>query len=434
MRSGGRDAAVIMGARVVTMVLAIGTQSVLAWLLGRAGRGSYAVCVVFLSILQLFFVVSVDIVGIYFLASKRVSLSEGVIHSLLYGFIGSMLAIATGLVLLQLPLSFVDKAPRPAFYLALADIPFTVTAYVLCQLLTALYAFRWFAFTSILTSALRLSGMLICVWVMGWGVTGAMLAAVASDMLMVAVTLTVYRRKFHLTWVKPSLGTLYSMFRYGIRYYAGKVSNQVNVQVGQIILALFASREEIGLFAVASALTTRFMMIPDALVTAILPRAASDAEGRKALVAQCSRVVAVVCGALLLVLAMFARPIVAALFSPEFLPAVLLIRVLAAGVFIRSAAKVFVPYLLARNRPGIASMAVAVGTGINLVVLWFLMPRIGLIAAAIGMTASYVVSSVILTTAYTRLSGLGLGEIARFRLADWAPLRRLFARSAAKGP
>ncbi|MHC5172664.1 MAG: hypothetical protein ACYSPJ_02710 [Planctomycetota bacterium] len=62
------------------------------------------------------------------------------------------------------------------------------------------------------------------------------------------------------------------MFHYGLRYYVGKISNQVNFQLGTLILAFFATQEQIGIFAVASQVTARAMLVPDALATVLMPR------------------------------------------------------------------------------------------------------------------------------------------------------------------
>ena len=77
------------------------------------------------------------------------------------------------------------------------------------------------------------------------------------------------------------------------------------------------------------------------------------------------RISAITSGLLLGILAIFTVPFVKVLCSPDFLPAVPLIRIIAIGTLIRCAWKVVVPCLMARNRPGIASLAVFTGMGVN---------------------------------------------------------------------
>lgn len=106
------------------------------------------------------------------------------------------------------------------------------------------------------------------------------------------------------------------------------------------------------------------------------------------------------------------------LFSREFLDAVPLIRVLALGVIVRCAYKVVVPYLAGTDRPGMASLAVGIGTTVNLVLLLVLLPTVGLTGAAIAMTVGYLVSSFILGLSFRPYSGIGFRQTWRFARAD----------------
>jgi O-antigen/teichoic acid export membrane protein len=127
-----------------------------------------------------------------------------------------------------------------------------------------------------------------------------------------------------------------------------------------------------------------------------------------------------------------------ALFVPEYLPAVVLILILVPGVWIRSASKLFVPYLHSQNRVGITSVAVVAGGVVNLTVLLILLPVIGLPAAALGVVGNHVVITGILATAFHRCSGQGVWSSWRPRRSDWrllwGALTSWRSRAAAEGP
>ncbi|MCK5596093.1 MAG: hypothetical protein KAJ04_01480, partial [Candidatus Eisenbacteria sp.] len=69
--SGARDTAITFFTRLSVMAASLGIQSALAWLLGPAGRGSYAVCILFAMMLGVVFALSVDRAGQYLIASGR---------------------------------------------------------------------------------------------------------------------------------------------------------------------------------------------------------------------------------------------------------------------------------------------------------------------------------------------------------------------------
>ena len=428
MASGLRDAGVTLTARIVSLVIMLASQSALAWMLGASGRGSYAVCMVFAMVLRIFASVGCGVASPYFIASGRLTLSEGTSNTLVYMVLSSLVGIGVGLALTVLPLPFLAKAQWGSFVLALGMIPSLIAYEVVAQILTAIRRFTAYAVFTTVLPVLQLVLILILPGLLGWGVNGALLAVICAAALTTALILAYLRLRCALTWVRPSASQLGMMFRFGLRYYLGKLSNLANTKVGTIILAFFATSEDIGLFALAMALVGAVEMIPDTLSIVLLPRVAEDKTGRPELTAQAARLLALICGTALLVLAVLADVVIAILFPPEFAPAAILVRILCVGMVVRCASKVLVPYLIARDHPGLASLSVAAGVGVNLAVLWTLLPRIGVSASALAVTLSYLVSSTVLQIAFSHVSGMGLIATWRIRKADFAAFAPLWRR------
>jgi|GEM_PF-946087 len=419
MKSLTGDIAASFASRAVVLVTGLGLEACMAWLLQPAGRGSYAVCLVFTTLLQTVFLTGWNVASVYFVASKRLTLSQGVTQTLVYGMVSSTLAITSGLFLLRMPWAFFAAADRTSFHLALLLIPSTFFALVFVQLLTAIREFRWFALVSVLNGVSFLLLALFFIGCLSLDVHGALLACVVRQWLVILAVLALLRWKYHIRLVRPSLARMAEVFYYGLRYHVGQIANNANVQVGTIILAMFATRDEVGYMAVAAQLmTVGIMAIPDAVMTVLLPTVSQDRSGRPQLIARCSRLTGLACGVAILVVAGCATPIVRLLFSPSFLPVVPLIRILALGTLVRCTCKVFTSYLQGTNHPGIESVAVGTGVAVNLVALWLLMPLMGLPAAALAMTLSYLASSTIITLSFLRLSGLPPWEVFRLARSD----------------
>ena len=145
MSSTIHDFGITLSSKIAVVLISIGIQSSLAWILGPSGRGSYAVCIIFASLLSLIFVIGYDIAVTYFVASKKISISEGIIYSFLYGGIGSALAIFAGLIAMTFPLAFFSKASTQSFHLSLISIPISLFSYTFLQLFTAIQQFGWYA-------------------------------------------------------------------------------------------------------------------------------------------------------------------------------------------------------------------------------------------------------------------------------------------------
>ncbi len=418
MASGLRDFGVTVGARGVMLFVGIANQSCLAWVLGPAERGSYAVCLLFATLLSVIFTMGGTVVSTYLVASKKQNISEGVIHAFVYYGSGSALAMLAGFVTMQLPISFFTKASTTSFYLALVSILTGILALALPQLLTAVQDFIWFAVTLGLGSIVNFLCTLTFVWLLSWGVNGALTSVIASSSFTVVFTLVLLWKKHDLRWAKPSFRNLREMFNYGMRFYVGKITQTLSFQLESVVLSLFATREQIALFSVAALLAGQVMLIPDNLMDVLIPRVSSDRTGREALIAQLARLSSVSCAVLLLVLVVFARPITALLFSPAFLPMVPLVRILAIGLLAWCGCKVFIPYLIGTNHPGMVSGSVASGMVVNLGALLVLLPRIGLVGAAIAMTLGYLVNSCLVLVSFCRLTRMGLVRVWRFSRSD----------------
>lgn len=422
MASGIRDSLVTFASRVASVLLSFASQSCLAWFLGPAGRGSYAVCLVFANVLSMICMIGLDNGCHYFVASKKATISQGVVHLGFLGAMGSALAMAAGVFALMLPLAYFQKADADSFRLALLFIPLNFFGTHLPMLLTSIRDFTWYAIIFTLRVVAQLGGIVLFTGIMGWGVNGVLLAFIAAAALAAVLALAVMRIKHGLKAALPSLGLVRGVLSYGCRYYFGKLSNLVNVQIGTILLAMLAGKADVGLFAIAMTLTIQVLMVPDTLGTVLLPRVASDPAGRPHLVARSARLSGLICGLILLVGCLLARPLVPVFFSPRFVPSIVLIWIMAPGVWLRSATKIFLPFFNGINRPGISSVAVIGGVTTNFVLMLLLLPVMGLPGGALAVTCGYVVSSLILAFSFWRVSRMSPLSTWRLTREDLAVL------------
>jgi O-antigen/teichoic acid export membrane protein len=118
-------------------------------------------------------------------------------------------------------------------------------------------------------------------------------------------------------------------------------------------------------------------------------------------------------------------PLVNILLSPKFLPSVPLIWILAPGVFMYGGSQILMGYFRGINRPGVCSLVIGVGFIANALALVFLYPILGLPAAAWAMTIGLASRSLVLFSAYRRISGRHLLETMRFQHGDLAMIKRM---------
>ncbi len=433
MRNGASDAALALGSRVGVLLFSLAIQSALAWALGPEGRGSYAVCLLFATILATAFTFGVDRAGQYFSASGRMEVSDSVRAMLVALAVGSVMAAVVGRALLELDLPFFEKAGRSSFYVALVVVPFVAIQNSLVMILIGKRRMVAMAIVSLASVLVQLVAALVLVVWLRLGVNGALWSIVAAELVTIVVALAMLGREGWLARGPTTWSHIRSLLGYGVRYYVAKLSTMVHFRIGTLILAFFVSPMEIGFFAAASQLVARVTLVSKSVEMALFSRIAVDREGRADLVAASARVTTLAAAALLGLITALSWPIVVIILSPQFMPSIPLIWIIAPGVLVRSTSNVLMAYFMATNRPAVCSWSIGVGMLVNFLGIVVMLPVMGLAGAAWAMTAGYVVSGAILVDAFRRSTRMKLGETWRPRRDDVVMLAdgmRMVIRSA----
>ena len=402
--TGVEDVAVSMATRVCILLSGVAIQSLLAYALLPAGRGEFAVCILFAALLGVLLTPGADAGAQYFVMAKKISVSQGVSVSLLISLAGAGLATVLAIPLINSDIAFFRKAEPSSLHLALVLIPLATFSNAVQHQLAGLRRFMRLALFSLVQTTANGLALVSLVVGLQLGVDGALFAACVGNLAMIIVCLRDLRRNAGLTAEIPARSALVLVLGYGLKYYIARIGWGVDVRIGILLLSMLAGRAEIGLFAVASGLMMRFVMISNAVFAPLLPRAAGDDDGRPDLVAFCARITTWITGAALILLLAFHIPLIRILLSAKFLPAVPLIRIIAPGILVFAGANILTAYFRGIDRPDICSWAVGLGLGLNLVIVPLLYPKIGVEAAAWAMTIGLFGRSTLLSAAYYHMT------------------------------
>ncbi len=414
--TGGQEVSIVFASRTGLQVFGLLSQSLLAYTLLPEGRGAYAICVMFTVLLGMLFTLSADRGAQYFIMAKQMSVSQGVSLALTTGLAASSLATVLAIPLIHSDLAFFQQADTRSFYLALVLIPLTSMATATDLLLAGLRRFGRLAFFLLLQSLVSVLAVATLVWGLSLGVDGAIISLIVGNSVMVAACLWDLRRHCGLVWEMPSRSGLRCVLGYGLKYHIARMGSQADTRVGVLILGILASRGEIGLFAAASALVFRFMIISNAVGTVLYPRVAGDVGSRPELCALCLRLVCGATASALVALLAISTPLVRILLSEAFLPAVLLIWIMAPGIFVYAGGGMFTTYFLGINRPELSSWAVSIGLCVNVVSFFVLYPPLGVQGAAWAMTLGMFCRMAYLAIAFHRATHMTL-------TSTWLPQR-----------
>ena len=439
--TGVEDVAVSAATRVGLLLASVAIQSLLAYALLPAGRGEFAVCILFAALLGVLFTPGADAGAQYFVMAKKISVSQGVSISLLICLLGAVLSTVLAIPLISSDIALFRKGEPASFHLALFLIPLSTFSNAVQHQLAGLRRFMRLALFSLVQTAANGLALVLLVVVLRLGVAGALLAGCVGSLVMIIVCVRDLRWNTDLTWEIPSRSSLVRVLRYGLKYYIARIGWGVDVRVGVLLLSILAGRAEVGFFAVASGLMTRFLMIPNAVSVPLLPRTSGADRGRPELVAFCARITTWFTGAALILLLAFDIPLIRILLSAEFLPIIPLVRIIAPGTLVYAGASVFTAYFRGINRPEICSWAVGLGLGMNIIFVPLFYSEFGLHAAAWGMTIGLFGRSALLSIAYYRITRTSpslswlpqRGDLSRLKSLTRPAINRVLNRSSLNG-
>ena len=423
---GGEETIIVIAARVFGLFIGLASQSLLAWLLNAEGRGGFAVVFTFGTLFGLVFTLGTDRAAQYFVIAKRLSLSQGVSVTAMIVAVGSMVATGVGIVMINSGLNYFQQADPASFYIAMLLIPLSLLSASLQLQLDGLRRFAQGALFGFGQSISTLLGLWLFLAVFDLGAKGALIAYLIGYLVGLILCANDLRTHCDLRLAFPSVNDIKLVLGYGVRYYVARLGHAVDLRVAVILLGMYATRDEIGIFAATSGVVLYVLILSDSLEAAMMPRVASDAAGRPDLVGQCARISALFTGVALVGLLAVSEPLVRIVLSPAFLPGVTVIWILAPGVFVHSASKALMVYFRGTNRPGVCSVVIWVGLLCNAFAFVLLYPRLGLAGAAWAMTFGFLARSCVLLFTYQRVAGSSVMNIWRVGRQDFELFKRLF--------
>lgn len=221
-------------------------------------------------------------------------------------------------------------------------------------------------------------------------------------------------------WVR--LSDLSAMVRVAKGAYGSSVMQVLNYRLDMILVSGFAGAAVVGVYGVAVSIANLLWYLPNAIAFVWLPRVARLGNGDAATrTAEVSRLTFTVLFVVAIFVALVARPIISAVWGQEFVGSYYALLALLPGVVVFAVPKVVSADLLARGRSDIAAAAAALSLVVTIALGLALIPRIGVMGAAVTSSSAYLTFAVYCAVKYSKLTGLQVRRLfySRQDLANW---------------
>ena len=194
---------------------------------------------------------------------------------------------------------------------------------------------------------------------------------------------------------------------YSLRAWAGNLSFFVSLRIDQLLLVSFVDSEQLGVYAIAAAISTLSGPIARGFAQGLLPfiRKAQSDDERLGRITTTLRQVGVLSFAILGLMGATAWFIIPFVLGDDAQGAVLPLMILLPGAWATDVTQVYTTALTSFNRPGDASKAQIAAAIVTAIGLATLLSPFGIVGAAVTTTVSYVVGLLVSIFYWRRLRG-----------------------------
>jgi len=179
------------------------------------------------------------------------------------------------------------------------------------------------------------------------------------------------------------------LFSYGLRVYGTDVIATLAAQVDQALVVRFLTGSGLGLYTIALAASRTIAIFQGSIVVVLFPRAAAlDADEAVTLVVRAARISLVAIGSLAALVALLVPVMLPLLYGRTFAAAIPVAQVLLAEAALGGTTLVLCQAFLSTGRPFVVTMLQAAGLATVIPLMLVLIPRLGLIGAAVSLLLS----------------------------------------------
>jgi O-antigen/teichoic acid export membrane protein len=405
------NTALAIAAQIVRYGFTLATWTIIARLLGPKALGEVQAAYLVPGSVLLLTNFGLPIANIYFLSKRAYSLPQILGNVLLRWLIEScavvpLLLLARGLVLKYIPLS------TDVYFVVVAWIPLQILNSYLTSVLTAQMRFYQQLWISVAQGIAVLIAVLVAVVGLGLDAAGAVAGLAIATCIVVLLELWLVRDGCVMHGMQPPFTLIRECLRFGIRGYFANLAQFVTYRFDSFIISYLLGMSALGIYAAAYTVAEMFSYLPSCLATVVFPAtAASTIEEANWRTARVSRMTFAFVVFASIIGAAVAPWIYPAILGSQFTYSVVLFWALLPGSIMLAGTKIITADLLGRGFPQYASRGSSCGMVAIVILDVFLIPRYGLMAAAVSSSVVYGCQAVYWVRCLVRVTGLKMSDL-----------------------
>jgi enterobacterial common antigen flippase len=426
-RSGAAAISQTLIAKILVLVIQLGTGMLTARLLGNVGRGEQAALMLWPGFLASIMTFGIPSALMYRMKQRPDRQAE--LFTVAIGLIGlvSLLGIVIGWV--GVPFWMAKYSPEMvrAAQLFMLTMPFGLSSALLLAAFQAREEFTLFNKANLIIPFGTLL-LLLGLWKINY--LNPISSAVAYSLPGFPITawMLIQSRKLITFQIPRFRQVLLSIVPYGLSCYAVEILGAISLQIDQAIVISLLNASEMGVYVIALSLSRMLSMFHSSVTTVLLPKATALSKPEVvAMVGKAARVNALLTSLVAIPMLYFGSHIIALLYGQDFMAAVLPMQILLCEVVIGSIVWVLAQAFLAVGKPGVITAFQGLGLLVSVPCMLFLIPRYGIVGAAMSMLISASMKLVFVQCSFPVILGIQPPSLV-LSLLDLSELKLLFAK------
>jgi O-antigen/teichoic acid export membrane protein len=399
--------AVFFVASLIVYAARFATSVIVARTIGVEGKGVYTLVLMVGSLLVLFLSFGLHSSFTYFTASKRYDSSDLAVFSLIASL---LLSLVGGALFFWLYTNLLANnllaGISPAYILlVLALLPFSLLSLFFSSIVLGKQQLIAYNAINVCRVVSNLVFQVIS-FLMGGGVTGAILAWFASNLVAFIVSVWLVRADiFHRPHFSPQI--LRPATTYGIKSYLANLFTFFNYRLDAFLVNFYRGAADVGLYSTGVGVAELIWYIPNAISSTLFPKSSTlTRETSARLTAQASRQSLLVAVGLSLAGVLLGPVLIPLFYGADFAPSVEPFLLLLPGILGITITKIISANLAGVGKPQYTTYTAATTVVVTILLDVLLIPGYGINGAAVASTVAYLASAVLIVMWFCRESGL----------------------------
>ena len=405
------NSASALGRQIMIGLVGLVTTVLIARACGPEGIGQYGLIIILPNLLALAVNMGLSAACIYVLSSGAAKLKSVVSASCLIISGLSIVGLLAGSVIITIWSDILfPNISVEILWLSIFMFPIMLVNGVLISCFTGLQRFSIFNKLLSIEPALFLLSLFISFLVQSVDLWTLISCKFGANFISLIITAIAIKGKMGSDKIvhKNTKDTTKLLLNFGFKANLGPILQFLNYKSDVIFLNIFTGAAPAGIYMVAVFLAEKIFLLSGAVGLVLFPTLSEmepNAIARKHLTPLICQAVFGLSAAVAIFMVVFSYPLIEVFFGDVYLESQTALLILCPAAAVLSAAKILANDIAARGKPELNVYTSSLGLIVNVIGNLILIPKFGMVGAAMTTLGSYLCMSIMTLAIYVRLSG-----------------------------